>query len=512
MAIIGNCDYALMAWPVQFIDITVSTVLFASWPVFFVLLTAMLVRKNGRNGRSGKITGALLLLMVVGFFGLAFVIAGQTGGFAKFDDSISLHLVAGVVIALGAMILSSLKTFGIDWGADLVNKLSENGQEPGNSLVFCFVLVAFLISSLGSAVVCVAVGLSGGETLEPESLGLAFIAGMILNTIAGVMWRRANLPSGNFGGNALSCSIPVFALLWLFVSRQADVARVDYLLIGTVLIVTANLLINAKSEVRRGFRVTVLALGFFGAFVYLRDGMFTAIGVTQWHWPGDGYYGSVGLAATMFTLLLAFRVARLFSRASEEANLTFGVFRKMDSLVRRGVISGDVLDCVLRIDEAKHMASLNDAYTEARSHIIEANLLDDADRETLTQAETDLDALTRSKQGGLVLGEIFALIIFATITIVMTLSTRPETVKGWSLLLVELFAMLTPAVIIFLMVYVIDLDRERDERKLKQAENGDYLLQFPEIEPRLVDRWLSVIVGIAIVATYAGLLAHKSLG
>ena len=83
-----------------------------------------------------------------------------------------------------------------------------------------------------------------------------------------------------------------------------------------------------------GVKALILALGICGAIVYLRDGVFSFLGVDKWQWAGSGYFESITLAATVFTLLLAFRVARLVSRTSEEDNRTFVIYRKLDLLAR----------------------------------------------------------------------------------------------------------------------------------------------------------------------------------
>ena len=125
-----------------------------------------------------------------------------------------------------------------------------------------------------------------------------------------------------------------------------------------------------------------------------------------------------------------------------------------------------------------------------------------------------MDMLVRSKQVSPVLGEIFALLVFAGITIFLTIFTRPSEPDGWIRLLLDMFAMLVSSVIIFLMIYSIDLDRERDAHKLERASADDdnLLLLFPDTERRLFDQWLSVGVGAIIILVYAGLLAHKWLG
>jgi hypothetical protein len=106
-------------------------------------------------------------------------------------------------------------------------------------------------------------------------------------------------------------AIPILALVALFIFNQADITRVDYLILGATAVVVANMLINFEAEARRSFEALILALGVCGTLAYSRVDIFEWLGVPGWTWSGDGYFGSVALGATVFTLLLAFRVARL---------------------------------------------------------------------------------------------------------------------------------------------------------------------------------------------------------
>ena len=256
-------------------------------------------------------------------------------------------------------------------------------------------------------------------------------------------------------------------------------------------------------------------LGGCGTVVYFRGDLFDWLGIPNRTWSGDGYFGSIALAATVFTLLLAFRVARLVTRTSDEENRTFSILRKLDSLVRRDVINSDVRRCIMVIDESNNQAQLKEYYLKTREFIASALPQDDSDRQRLNETEAELDMLVRSKQVSPVLGEIFALLVFAGITIFLTMFTRPSEPDGWIRVLLDLFAMLVSSVIIFLMIYSVDLDRERDAHKLERISetgNDSFLLLFPDTEQRLFDQWLSVAVGAIIILVYAGLFAHKWLG
>ena len=346
-------------------------------------------------------------------------------------------------------------------------------------------------------------------------LGIAFLAGLVVNTAAGLMWRKANMADDDISFNALGYAIPILALVALFIFNQADITRVDYLILGATAIIVANMLINFEAEVRWSFEALILALGGCGMVVYFRGDIFDWLGVPNWTWSGDGYFGSVALSATVFTLLLAFRVARLVTRTSDEENRTFSVLRKLDSLVRRDVINTEVRQCIMVIDESNTQAVLKEYYLKTREFIASALPQNDADRQALNETEAELDMLVRSKQVSPVLGEIFALLVFAGITIFLTMFTKPSEPEGWIRLLLDMFAMLVSSVIIFLMIYSVDLDRERDAHKLERVSetgNDSFLLLFPDTEQRLFDQWLSVAVGAMLILVYAGLFAHKWLG
>ena len=511
LTILGNCEYALFAWSLQYIDITMATIVFQSWPIFFLILSALLLRENIRHLHNGKTALSLFLLVSLSIIGFAFIVFSQSGEIGQLGNV--SRLITGVVLVAGAMVLGNLKAFGIDWGRRLGNQLSGSITGLGSSPAMFFVLVSFLISSFGAAAVGLIVGLGRAETWDMEILGMAFLGGLIVNGTAGIMWRKANMADDDIGFNALGYAIPVVAILFLLLFGMAGVSQVDYLIIGVMAIVVANLLINFEAEVRWSFEALILALGGCGTLIYFRDELLGWLGVPNWTWSGDGYFGSIAMTATVFTLLLAFRVARLITRTNDEESRTFNILRKLDRLVKRGVIDEDVRYCIMVIDETNNQSTLKEYYLKARGYIANATPENDSDSDTLVQVEADLDMLVRSQQTTPVLGEIFALLVFAGITIFLTIFTKPTEPEGWIRLLLDLFAMLVSSVIVFLMIYSMDLDRERDAHILERTtEDGEYLLLFPDTERRLFDQWLSVAVGVIIILVYAGLMAHKWVG
>ena len=522
--IISTFEFALFIWSVKFIDIAVAAILYETWPVLLIFLTAWLFREEARYRRISLTTWLLVLLSMAGF---SFALASQTADFGSLWDIFSDGSYVGAILAILSTIAWSLTAFSFRWGANLGREVTQSAGQRGTdylSLELCFVVVGVFIVSLLAAAVSSGIGLARGELLNLSQTPVkTFIGGGFLLGLAAVggsiAWRKANIYTTNLGINALAYATPVLSLIWLFSLGQANVTRVDYLVIGAAAIITANLLINFEAEIRWGFKALLLGLGTCGAVVYLRDGVFEFIGIDRWNWTAGGYFESIALAATIFILLLAFRVARLVARTSEEDTRTFSIYRKLDMLSRRGVIHHRVCELILEIDQARNdSAKEKAAYNEARQLLaaVDPQPLNEADSLLLSDAEANLDALARSKQVDIHFGEMFALSIFGTVTVGIALLSRPPLEEGWTRLLIDLFAMVISAVVIFLLVHIQDLQRERDDRKLEASDSGTefryYVARFYDTAQRSFDQRLSVIVGGAIILTYGALLAHKWLG
>ena len=127
------------------------------------------------------------------------------------------------------------------------------------------------------------IGISSGETILDKSvpingiipgnaLILIVIGGALIHPIAGVAWRQSSIMlAHNPGINALEHMRPILTLLWLLAlsltvvngERLIDEISVagDYLIIGVVAIIIANLLLIFEAEIRWGFKALMIALG-----------------------------------------------------------------------------------------------------------------------------------------------------------------------------------------------------------------------------------------------------------
>ena len=530
--VFGKFDYLLLAFAVGLVTVTslpIATIIYTVWPIIFIITMAVIYQSNDSYKRGGGWTALMVLLCFVGF-----AFAGW-----HYVQEANLQFYIGIGIAiLAALLVGSHHAVMLKWadrlGDDLENT-TLSGNYSANQLDIFASVFALLVTQLVCAIISLVVGMRLGET--PDLLLLWIVGGFLSAGIGDILFRTANIISDNLGVNAIIYAMPIFALVLLAVFfPNFGIRQADYFVIGVLIIIVSNLFINSEAEIHWGFRGLIFTLGICGTFVYFRDSIFDYIGLDEWHWGVVEYFGVVGMAATVFTLLLAFRIGRIVSRSDAEENRLFTAFRKLDFLVRRGVIEPGILQCVLDIDESQNAQALKTAYERARGYIrrvdqrIEpvdsgdrptlidtaptpvAPSVDSSDRQVLIDAEADLDALARSRQSAIVLGELFSLVIFGSITIFLVLFSRPQEVEGWPNFLIDLFAMLIAPVIVFLMVNIWDLHRERGQKWLEYREEyGDHLVRFPDAERRRADQWLAVILGVGIVATYVGLLGSKRL-
>ena len=512
LSIAANFNFAFLAWASRFVDVSISAILFGTWPIFLVIIHDRLYQHRDRYHR---LSPQILLLLALGLVGFAFIIVGQAGGFANVETAGLAELVIGVVLAVIGAIATACNAFGFHWGTDLADDFPDETRQAlsHESLEFFGLLVAFLIANAVSGLFNTIAGVSSGEVMDSRSLLIAVVVGGGASGIANAAWRKANLDAHHAGVNALAFAAPVFSLAWLFFLGQVEPQNWDYLIIGIMGIVIVNLLINSEADIRFDYKALMLGLWAFGAFVYLRDDVLRYLPFGEWQWPGETYFGALALSATVFTLLRSFRVARLSAQTQDEDNRVYALFQNLDLLARNGVVAPAVLQHVIDIDKAVTPEELRDAYHNTKAYLDRAEAANpDPDAQAqLAEAETQLNVIAHSRQQGIDFGELFALIIFGGITVFLGLVSRPG-VSGWIGFLVEMLVALFSAVIVFLIVNVWDLHRERAGEILEEREEYQgYGVVFRDAVNRRFEQTTSIAIGLLVTLAYAALLWHKWL-
>lgn len=509
--VVNNFEFAFFAWSTRFIDVAIAAILFETWPVLLIALTLWLYRAE-RRYRS--FTVSLWLLLAVAFAGFAFVVLSQSGTAFGVGTGRLAPLAAGILLAVLASVVTSLSAFGFKWSTGLAAALGR-GPDPVRhpGLELFGTVVASLIANVVVVPVNFAAGLAVGESLAPATFAAVVLAGVVCHAGAPLCWRNATLLTDNVGVNAIAYATPALSLFWLFLFSQAAVARVDFLVIGVMGVVSANLLINFEAEMQMGFKALLVALWGSGTFVYVRDELLVRLPVATWLWPGEPCLGALALSATVFTLVLAFRITRLAARVQREDDLMFRLYQTVDLLAARGVVVPDARRRISELDGAHGGAELKRAYEAARACLLPPrDALAREDQVALAAALEQLNSVAHSHRHGIEVGELFALVVFSGITVLLGLLGRPWDLAGWSAFLFELFAAWFCAVVVFLMVSVVDLHRDRSTALLEPCGPAGHALALRDARSRRFEQLVSVVVGLALAAGYAVLLWHKWIG
>ena len=268
VCIVGECGFVLFAVGLALVDVSVATVLYQTWPVFLMLITLFLFRNTNRY-RSVS-TGNWL------FVGLA--LAGVVLGVMSQNEmprpllsighglaSPGALLGAGLVLAAAILAAANIAcTFRL--GAMLAKANDVTTDRRTGEILFATVVTSMAMTVAG-LVLC-AIGIAVSETLSARNVAYAVPGALLVNVVGVCALRAANLKTDNLGVNALACATPLVALVWLHAFSTIDVFHMDYLVIGAVAIVSANLIIMSGTSRIVSYRALVFSLWLFGSCMY----------------------------------------------------------------------------------------------------------------------------------------------------------------------------------------------------------------------------------------------------
>ena len=236
--VIGYLDVAFYAWSVQYIDVTLSMLLFGTWPILLMLVTERMFRREERFRRPRLRT---LILIFLAFTGFAPVIGSQFGGLTVVGGSSLTTLAMGIALGLGAAFLTSLSAFGFRWGTDIARELSGRFKTHSQIEMEMFgVVVGMVVCCLITLPVNLLAGLGRGESPSRETAIFGLAAGIVVVFFSGYVWRRATLVTRDLSIHAIAYLDPVLGLGWLFAFSLVGDMHLGYFLIGAALILAAN--------------------------------------------------------------------------------------------------------------------------------------------------------------------------------------------------------------------------------------------------------------------------------
>ena len=510
-ATLNGFNSALFVSATLFLDTALVTVITGGWLVLFVVYR----RRHDRYRRYTAMVVQDWLLMGTAVAGIALVTLSQSGSITA--DGSGWRLLCGLLLAVSTTICLAWISYRFKLGTELYRRICKVSIETTDDRtieVGC-VLAVSIATNLPGILGSLLIGLTfPSQTGSGTYMGgfvsisvIAIIAIGIVGTLGNIAFRYANLETKNLSVNAMQYLRPVFTLIWLGLFATVTVYRTDFLWIGATAVIAVNTLINFRSEERAGFKWFVLCLLGFGFTVYIRDEWFP-------HIPGYGsfpafgdYYGFLGAGATVFVLILSFRMSRLNRRTISEERRTYILCREMVGLAAEDKERQTILECVRAINTTRRTTQLKEAYEYVCQQIGNAGL----SPSDTARLQADLDTLVNSRQRGRNMIELIVLAILAFVVATMAVFSRTEGAP-WPALLNDVVTMLLASVVTFMTINLFDQRSDSDEPTI--TETGTVLFRdaarTSEHNPR-VERAISICIGFAIVGVYVYLIVLKWL-
>ena len=539
---------ASLQWPLfvaasQHADISVVTIVFEFWPVFLALITmtAWFGSKAGivRDASSGRHARGLadrprvqtVLLLLIAGLGVSISIMSERGDLQSLDSAAAF----GVVLAIAASITyaggAAAATLS---GADTLTS-SLTPEESAAVSVANYTTVRFV---MGTCLLAIAVLVDGWSAFGVRTVVIAISLGL-LNAVSARLYLYANHLAIRESAVAVAWAnsvyylVPVAALVILGLYGAIDVDRPSMLAAGASGVVVVNMIMHLDPEnvgeqaAGYGYRAIVLSLWLSGIVVAFREDWMP----TAWEQTSAvEYWGIIGVCATVFVLIMSFRQSRLNERRTAMDEMMLRLHAKILTFNETGVLArgAEIARLLRSIDRAAKPSSISRHYNEIRDllavELTEKSSEHDSGSEKVRLLMADIDVFANLRRQGRNFAELAVMTLFAVLTVVLALLVRPASDEiPFAAFVNDVVSMVLAAAFAFLVFDLVDKRRDADapvvqstkgmatEQYAATAVSTDWRLALQHDADPTVDRWISSVLGAAVLAIFVAILYFKWL-
>ena len=359
------------------------------------------------------------------------------------------------------------------------------------------------------------------------------IGGGFVTAIGTWNLRQGNLETDTLDINGIYYLTPVLSLVWLFPLGLIQLQRWDYFIVGALIIVATSILISIEKDTgRRGFRWLIVSLWSTGLLIYFREIWIQLPWLADdapWEWSigSVDYYSLIVLSATIFILILSFRLNRLIERTNNEENQYIrmkSIIKKLSPSFKKSDRKEDILYediewylYKLDKDDTKNSSENRNNFINAINELRDTIKRSSSDKiketlERISDLEIEFELLYRSKQRGRYLAENLVLYIFALVTIMVTIGTRPTALSPWNALIIDILAFLFSSAICFMTINLIDLRAYREKSTAELMNTEETGERTKDAINQKAVQVISIILAVVISLSFVVLLYDKWMG
>jgi drug/metabolite transporter (DMT)-like permease len=449
-----------------------ATVVYESWPIMAMYITPLLIQKGWETISRKDLVFSLLALA-----GIGFLMYPETRGelFAQGPTPkavyfLVLPLLGGALMAVASVLKSR------------VSHMLTDKKHPVASLLNVqafFSSGVILLSALFMLVFP-----DKHDVFTGKNIAAVVFVGIAIHTAGNVAYTKAILSSAKANIVALWYLMPIFSVLWLWWAGVSAVT--PYIVWGAIFILISNLLMTIRADRSLSYIATLVGLLVCGLDTYFTDGNPII---------GD-YYQATSVPLFFYAILVAFMMERLINRDRAEEELAITVINHIEDHAHDiGKAAQKYKDHVLGIITTDDNAAIAEHYRVVRN----------VKNKHISAMHNELDQLVLSKSQGTSFSEMFTLFLVGLLTIVMLIVYRPLyfIADGYSIVL--------SLAVIFVFFTVLDLSNQRHRFYLERDAEGDMSLSQKLTDDLSIERVISVVMILCVLAALMGLLWVKHL-
>lgn len=463
-------SFACLLSSFKYLSRTSATVVYEIWPIIAMYITPVLIRK-----RWEKIVTKDLVFSLLSFIGIAFLLYPEkqdpfVNGEVVWRDlwRLFLPLLGGIFMAVASVMKSR------------VSRTMNNKNHPIGSL-----LKVQIFFSFGVVLLSIPFALFWPDkpsVYTADNIMAILFIGVFIHTLGNVTYTMAVLKSRKSNIVILWYLMPIFAVVWLWMAGLGDIT--SYVILGTVCIITSNLMITVRAERSRAYTSAVMGLLGCGIYAYFVDGL----NMTE-------YYTALSVPIVFYAILVAFSMDRLIKSDKLEENMVIEILNCIEDHVKQIGKANTAL-------YSKHVLGMVTAGDTVHVNMHYKAIRND-DNVYLMSLHNQIDQLALSKLRGTSFSEMFVLFLIGLLTLIASIVYRPNDLIG------DGFAIVMALTVIFIFFSVLDLSDKRRRFHLARDEAGMKMIAEDATRNHAGERIISTILILLILAAIIGLLWMK---
>ncbi|TNE31941.1 MAG: DMT family transporter [Alphaproteobacteria bacterium] len=463
-----------------------ATIIYETWPILAIWLTPFLVAKAWEKVRSLDYIFGFLALIGVGF-----IVSAESRevvlqlALSAFQDIEPTRLEGYVLAFIGSL--------GIALSTVLRARVSQyfTGRHDGDVMLSaCFSSGLTRFAALPFFVLCFWYfyedGISG---MVINDVWLTAAIGVIVYTGGSLFYTYGFLGAKNPNIQVLYYLAPVLSITWLQIFGFSHIN--DFVVIGTLFVLTANLLVTIKAEHSFSYTSSMLTLLFGGAYCYFTTGR----GLPD-------FYDAISFTTVIYAILIAFAWDRVISRSKHVETLALDISYRLDDL-RASYKKKDKKPLNTL---TKYTAELLSTGDKQAIHLVYKKLTTlkkSWHDETIRVLYKDIDSLVLSKLRDMMLSEIVLLALIGGSTIFGLMVFRPDGL--WQ----DTASVVMSAAVVFIFFAIFDQMRECGKNPMRNGNATCSEISPDLFRPKNEFNFIAIVLISMLLLVFAGLFSYK---